>query len=56
MTETVKKYLVQAVAVVATVALTIASYALIDNKVRRGGFTNFKTTTTNNVASAEPTK
>ncbi|MBQ6143557.1 MAG: hypothetical protein IJI84_03615 [Clostridia bacterium] len=41
MTETVKKYLVQAVAVVATAAVAIASYALIDNKVRRGGFTNF---------------
>lgn len=43
MTETLKKYLVQAVAVVATAAVAIASYALIDNKVRRDGFLNFKT-------------
>ena len=43
MTETVKKYLVQAVAVVATAAIAITSFALIDNKIRRGGFSQFRT-------------
>lgn len=60
MTETVKKYLVQAVAALALVAATFCVTQGVNNKIYRGGLMNFKTTTTNNVAPANapanPTK
>lgn len=46
MTETVKKYLIQALAALALVAATACVTQGVNNKIYRDGFTNFRTSST----------
>ncbi|MBQ2672059.1 MAG: hypothetical protein IJG00_04565 [Clostridia bacterium] len=54
MTETMKNYLIQAAAALAIAAISITSYMLIDNKVRRGSVTQFTTPVATETVAADP--